>query len=73
MDNVTTSTPSLLRFDLANTGGQSSFWVGHFRLPCSEKEAKDTFLRMDGWKKGVALVNGFNLGRYWPVVGPQVS
>jgi len=23
--------------------------------------------------QGVAFVNGFNLGRYWPVAGPQVT
>lgn len=35
----------------------------------------DTFLRLDanGWSKGVAFVNGHNLGRYWPVKGPQVT
>ncbi len=31
----------------------------------------DTFLATPGWHKGVAWVNGFNLGRYWPVYGPQ--
>ncbi|MGN7355857.1 glycoside hydrolase family 35 protein [Paenibacillus sp. SAF-054] len=30
----------------------------------------DTFIRLDGWKKGVVYVNGFNLGRYWEA-GPQ--
>ncbi|XP_012936987.1 beta-galactosidase-1-like protein 2 [Aplysia californica] len=30
----------------------------------------DTFISLEGWKKGVVLVNGFNLGRYWHV-GPQ--
>lgn len=33
-------------------------------------EIKDTFLRLDGWTKGVAYVNGFNVGRYWNR-GPQ--
>ncbi|XP_071041497.1 beta-galactosidase isoform X1 [Parasteatoda tepidariorum] len=33
----------------------------------------DTFLQLDGWHKGVAFINGFNLGRYWPIVGPQVT
>lgn len=33
-------------------------------------EVKDTFLRLDGWTKGVAYVNGFNIGRYWNR-GPQ--
>lgn len=23
--------------------------------------------------KGIAYVNGFNLGRYWPAVGPQIT
>ena len=30
----------------------------------------DTFLDMSKWKKGVAWVNGHNLGRYWSI-GPQ--
>ena len=31
----------------------------------------DTFLSLPGWTKGQAFINGFNLGRYWPVQGPQ--
>lgn len=23
--------------------------------------------------QGVIFINGFNLGRYWPVVGPQIT
>ncbi|MGJ3191982.1 glycoside hydrolase family 35 protein [Paenarthrobacter sp. FR1] len=30
----------------------------------------DRFLRLDGWTKGNAFINGFNLGRYWSR-GPQ--
>jgi len=30
----------------------------------------DHFLRLDGWTKGNAFINGFNLGRYWSR-GPQ--
>ncbi|XP_050415759.1 beta-galactosidase-1-like protein 2 isoform X1 [Patella vulgata] len=30
----------------------------------------DTFLNMMGWKKGIVIINGFNLGRYWDI-GPQ--
>lgn len=30
----------------------------------------DTFLALPGWTKGVAWINGFNLGRYW-ARGPQ--
>lgn len=31
---------------------------------------KDTFLRTDNFQKGFAVLNGFNLGRYWKI-GPQ--
>lgn len=33
-------------------------------------EIADTFMRLEGWTKGVVWVNGFNLGRYWEK-GPQ--
>ncbi|XP_053668440.1 beta-galactosidase-like [Anopheles marshallii] len=42
-----------------------------FDIPASE--IKDTYINMDGWGKGFIFINGFNLGRYWPVVGPQVT
>jgi len=35
-----------------------------------EGAPEDTFVRMDGFKKGVIFVNGRNLSRYWEV-GPQ--
>ncbi|XP_037572139.2 beta-galactosidase-like [Dermacentor silvarum] len=31
----------------------------------------DTFIRLDHWKKGIVVLNGFNLGRYWTPMGPQ--
>ena len=46
-----------------------SFWRGTFKVP--EANPADTFLSFPGWSKGVAIVNGFNLGRYWPDAGPQ--
>ena len=41
----------------------------------SRSSPADTFLDVSGggFRKGVAFVNGFNLGRYWPVKGPQVT
>ncbi|XP_011300269.1 beta-galactosidase [Fopius arisanus] len=33
----------------------------------------DTYLSTAGWGKGVAYINGHNLGRYWPKAGPQVT
>ena len=36
-----------------------------------EKSIADTYLTLDSqWTKGVAFINGFNLGRYWSI-GPQ--
>lgn len=31
---------------------------------------QDTFIDMTGWTKGLVIINGVNLGRYW-TVGPQ--
>lgn len=33
----------------------------------------DTYLDTTGWGKGQLFVNGFNLGRYWPEAGPQMT
>ncbi|XP_060978353.1 beta-galactosidase-1-like protein 2 [Dama dama] len=30
----------------------------------------DTFMKLEGWEKGVVFINGQNLGRYWNI-GPQ--
>lgn len=43
---------------------------GHFVI---DGELFDTYLNTQGWGKGVAYINGFNLGRYWPSLGPQVT
>lgn len=36
-------------------------------------DPQDTYLDTSGWGKGSLFVNGFNLGRYWPVAGPQMT
>ncbi|MBQ7841047.1 MAG: beta-galactosidase [Lachnospiraceae bacterium] len=41
-----------------------------YRFVFEVDTVKDTFLDFAGWGKGVAFVNGFNLGRFWEV-GPQ--
>ena len=33
----------------------------------------DTYLDTSGWGRGVAFVNGFHLGWYWPAAGPQLT
>ncbi|XP_063888784.1 beta-galactosidase-like isoform X5 [Scylla paramamosain] len=60
---VTPGTPS----------GGLTFYIGVFIVPDEDPHPLNTFLRLDGWSKGVAWVNRFCLGRYWPEVGPQVT
>lgn len=55
-----------LQFERVESAEGPCFYRGQFDV----NEAKDTFLRLDGWTKGVAFINGFNLGRYWNK-GPQ--
>ncbi|OOC62126.1 glycoside hydrolase family 35 protein [Paenibacillus ihbetae] len=43
-----------------------AFYKGEFHV----EDEMDTFVRLDGWVKGVVWINGFNLGRYWEQ-GPQ--
>ncbi len=45
---------------------QPRFFRGTFEVD----KIADTFLLTDGWTKGTAFINGFNLGRYWSI-GPQ--
>ena len=62
MDN----TEKLAFNDTLRLAGES-FYKFNFTVqgkPC------DTFLRTDNFKKGIAILNGFNLGRYWEI-GPQ--
>ncbi|XP_071541373.1 beta-galactosidase-like [Panulirus ornatus] len=58
---------------LGTPQGGMIFYHGTFSIPQEEPHPLDTFLRLDGWSKGLAWVNDFCLGRYWPVVGPQVT
>ena len=36
-------------------------------------EPRDTFVKPVGLTRGVIIVNGFNIGRYYPDAGPQVT
>ena len=44
------------------------FLSGSFTI---EDTPADTFIRLDGFKKGFVKINGFNLGRYFNLAGPQ--
>ncbi|XP_029445508.1 beta-galactosidase [Rhinatrema bivittatum] len=51
-----------------------AFYVGSFLIPSGIPDLpQDTFIRFPGWTKGQIWINGFNLGRYWPARGPQVT
>ncbi|WP_194893158.1 glycoside hydrolase family 35 protein [Catenulispora pinisilvae] len=64
--------------DFTETETETKGAVGAVVGPCFHRgtfrveQAADTYLHLDGWTKGVAWVNGFNLGRYWSR-GPQGS
>ena len=47
---------------------KSCFYRGRFNVD----KCLDTFLRLDNFKKGFVVINGFNIGRYWEI-GPQKS
>jgi beta-galactosidase len=55
-----------LRSSNRTPGKRGIFFKGNFFLGA----AGDTFLDMTNFKKGIAWVNGHNLGRYWNI-GPQ--
>jgi beta-galactosidase len=45
-----------------------------YRAAVRIDEPADTFVRLspeDGWTKGLCVVNGFNLGRYWSAMEPK--
>ncbi|MEE6523503.1 hypothetical protein FKM82_022433 [Ascaphus truei] len=51
-----------------------AFYKGSFSIPSGIPDLpQDTFIKFPGWTKGQIWINGFNLGRYWPARGPQVT
>lgn len=58
---------------LGTPQGGMTFYKGSFNITKDGDRPKDSFLRLDGWRKGIVWVNDFCLGRYWPEVGPQVT
>ncbi|GMI82132.1 beta-galactosidase 17 [Hibiscus trionum] len=49
-----------------------SFYTGHISIDTTT-EVTDTYISLRGWGKGIAFVNEFNIGRYWPTSGPQCN
>jgi len=52
------------------TKGYKEHVPAFYRFVFHAQELGDTFLDFSGWGKGVAFVNGFNIGRFWEI-GPQ--
>ncbi|XP_072416594.1 beta-galactosidase [Chiloscyllium punctatum] len=51
-----------------------AFYLGTFVIPNGIPDLpQDTYLKFPGWTKGQVWINGFNLGRYWPARGPQIT
>ncbi|XP_039192896.1 beta-galactosidase [Crotalus tigris] len=49
-------------------------YTGNFSIPSEIPDLpQDTYLKFPGWTKGQVWINGFNLGRYWPSLGPQLT
>ncbi|KAH1219314.1 hypothetical protein AAZX31_13G331100 [Glycine max] len=55
-----------------NTSKEPAFYSGHFLIDKSS-QVKDTFISFNNWGKGIVFVNDFNIGRYWPLRGPQCN
>ncbi|KAF7843491.1 Beta-galactosidase 17 [Senna tora] len=55
-----------------NSSEEPALYSGHFSIDES-RPVKDTYLSFNNWGKGIAFVNEFNLGRYWPSRGPQCN
>lgn len=71
---------SFLASDVAQLQDYKNGWlrdgpaVFHGELFITEEaDVADTWWNSSGWGKGSLFVNGFNLGRYWPLVGPQTT
>ncbi|XP_023282864.1 beta-galactosidase [Seriola lalandi dorsalis] len=51
-----------------------AFYEGSFIIPDGIPDLpQDTYIKLPKWRKGQIWINGFNLGRYWPARGPQVT
>jgi len=62
-------TPQLIRRPFVDLVNGPVFYEGTLDVT----DPSDTFMSFRGWNKGVAFVNGFNLGRFWPSMGPQCT
>uniref|UniRef100_A0A8C3LBB8 Beta-galactosidase n=1 Tax=Chrysolophus pictus TaxID=9089 RepID=A0A8C3LBB8_CHRPC len=51
-----------------------AFYTGTLSIPGGIPDLpQDTYVKFPDWTKGQIWINGFNLGRYWPARGPQLT
>ncbi|RZC52964.1 hypothetical protein C5167_021382 [Papaver somniferum] len=67
---TSTSKKEFSRAELLSEGPM--LYEGHFTINSTD-EVAGTFISFSGWGKGVAFVTDFNIGRFWPLAGPQCS
>ncbi|OAY36500.1 beta-galactosidase 17 isoform X2 [Manihot esculenta] len=58
--------------DSERVSKEPALYTAHFSIE-KDNQVKDTFISFSGWGKGIAFVNDFNIGRYWPSFGPQCT
>lgn len=56
-------------FPRDDNSDKAGIYTGSFEIT---GEIADTWFNPEGFRKGQVIINGFNVGRYWPAAGPQV-
>ncbi|KAI8529665.1 hypothetical protein RHMOL_Rhmol12G0242200 [Rhododendron molle] len=69
---ITSSAHEKLKDSFDNSQKEPAFYSGYFTVD-ETSQLKDTYISFRGWGKGIASVNDFNIGRYWPSFGPQCN
>lgn len=60
----------------SGNGSTPTVYSGSFVTPPSRPNMAfplDSYISTPGWFKGQIWINQFNLGRYWPAAGPQMT
>lgn len=52
---------------------EPAIYAAKFTTPDIDWRLAHTFFDSRGWGHGVVILNGFNAGRYWPLLGPQMT
>lgn len=72
-EDIESFTRTSIKLD-SKTVLQSGPVVFHGEFEISQyQEIHDTYWDAEGWGKGFVFINGFNIGRHWPLAGPQIT